>query len=548
MVVRRPPEILAVSREYWRQHLCTSSRGADDDSQYGKLKLHARSSRHQPTSSYDTREAMSFARANAGVLRRLAGGPEAARCTATLQTTAQLFHAQLTAELSRPKSLLSSSHLVSSSCTSTSRSAPCFAQASRFHTSAPRPARRRRFNSVPAAKLGLVDDVSISRFAEKNFPGYSSTEKDLLGEKYTRAQLAAIDAGEAAIDPKDLSIQGRIRGRTKEYGIDYYDDFSKLQPVIDRRPRDPALAANVAHAFKPMDDKTFAADFLEWMKSIEAKNKAAIREGKESEESKSSESDKDAENAEAEMDIYKYLTERPAFTHADGKTRLLPEETGNSSIAPGLPTIRPGDEADLIQAATRINPDDEGLDESGEYERLMYRTGLKVSEIMGIATREVAVRMVSNQTRLGKIRSYSVIAIAGNGDGRLGMGQFKSSEYSIASARAREMAILNMKPVPRYEDRTIYGNVECKISGTVVQLFSRPPGFGLRVPHRIFEMARAAGIHDLAAKIPRSRNSMNTVKATYKAFMGQRDPEQIAMGRGKKLVDVRKVYYGGAVY
>ena len=61
-------------------------------------------------------------------------------------------------------------------------------------------------------------------------------------------------------------------------------------------------------------------------------------------------------------------------------------------------------------------------------------------------------------------------------------------------------------------------------------------------------MARAAGIHDLAAKIPRSRNSMNTVKATYKALMSQRDPEQIAMGRGKKLVDVRKVYYGGAVY
>ncbi|CAK7568341.1 MAG: 28S ribosomal protein S5, mitochondrial [Sporothrix epigloea] len=478
---------------------------------------------------------MSFSRANAGVLRRLAGGPEATR------------------------SLLSSSHFVSPSCTSTSRSAPCFAQASRFHSSASRPARRRRFNSVPAAKLGLVDDASISKFAQKNFPGYSSTEKDLLGEKYTRAQLAAIDAGEAAIDPKDLSIQGRIRGRTKEYGIDYYDDFSKLQPVIDRRPRDPALAANVAHAFKPMDDKTFAADFLEWMKSIEAKNKAAVKERKENEEAKngnevnkeekmSSKSDKDADNAEAEMDIYKYLTERPAFTHADGKTRLLPEETGNSSIAPGLPTVRPGDEADLIQAATRINPDDEGLDESGEYEKLMYRTGLKVSEIMGIATREVAVRMVSNQTRLGKIRSYSVIAIAGNGDGRLGLGQFKSSEYSIASARAREMAILNMKPVPRYEDRTIYGNVECKISGTVVQLFSRPPGFGLRVPHRIFEMARAAGIHDLAAKIPRSRNSMNTVKATYKAFMGQRDPEQIAMGRGKKLVDVRKVYYGGAVY
>jgi small subunit ribosomal protein S5 len=68
------------------------------------------------------------------------------------------------------------------------------------------------------------------------------------------------------------------------------------------------------------------------------------------------------------------------------------------------------------------------------------------------------------------------------------------------------------------------------------------------VPHRIFEMARLAGIHDLAAKIPRNKNPMNTVRATWNCLTNQPDPEQIAIGRGKKLVDVRKVYYGGSVY
>lgn len=70
-------------------------------------------------------------------------------------------------------------------------------------------------------------------------------------------------------------------------------------------------------------------------------------------------------------------------------------------------------------------------------------------------------------------------------------------------------------------------------------------GFGIRCQHNVFEMARAAGISDLAAKVPRSRNKMNTVKATYAALLGQRMPDDIARGRGKKLVDVRKVYYGG---
>lgn len=59
-------------------------------------------------------------------------------------------------------------------------------------------------------------------------------------------------------------------------------------------------------------------------------------------------------------------------------------------------------------------------------------------------------------------------------------------------------------------------------------------------------MCRAAGITDLAARVPYARNKMNTAKATFQALMNQRIPDEIARGLGKKLVDVRKVYYGGA--
>lgn len=72
-------------------------------------------------------------------------------------------------------------------------------------------------------------------------------------------------------------------------------------------------------------------------------------------------------------------------------------------------------------------------------------------------------------------------------------------------------------------------------------------GFGLRCPSLIWEMANCAGIHDLAARVTRARNPMNTVKAAYQALLGQKDPEDIARARGKKLVDVRKVYYAGQV-
>ena len=70
-------------------------------------------------------------------------------------------------------------------------------------------------------------------------------------------------------------------------------------------------------------------------------------------------------------------------------------------------------------------------------------------------------------------------------------------------------------------------------------------GFGIRTQYLIFEMCKCAGIEDLAARVTRSRNKMNTVKATYQALMRQRIPDEVARGLGKKLVDVRKVYYSG---
>lgn len=72
-------------------------------------------------------------------------------------------------------------------------------------------------------------------------------------------------------------------------------------------------------------------------------------------------------------------------------------------------------------------------------------------------------------------------------------------------------------------------------------------GFGVRTQHLIFEMARAAGITDLAGKVWRSRNKMNVCKATWHALLKQKLPEDVARARGMKMVDVRKVYYAGNV-
>ncbi|KAG6113717.1 hypothetical protein E4U14_001637 [Claviceps sp. LM454 group G7] len=467
-----------------------------------------------------------------------------------------------------------------------------------FHSSAPCYKRRSRVKSVTAAKLGLLkrDDLAEQM---KNFADYTEEEMEILKHKYTPEQLEALKAGEEAINPDDLLMQGRFREDPNR--PTYVDDYTVLDPRYDLKP--PAevtpqelewpsfsewvdkycmtmtkltekktsdqLTRAMVRAVRRVKESNGAnsidltdeelneleanPDLLD--KYVEADEKKAKRQ-KDSQESEpavltleEAEKISNAISTEWEKEFQTLLTDKNEREITPTNLELLadgPAGLGraDSALAPELGKV-PG-VVGLYKSAK--DPEDEGNDDAGYYQEIKRMTGLKLKEIQSIYRKVLVTRWVSNQTRLGKVRSTAVVAIAGNGNGRLGIGVAKSTEPGVASETAQLLAIRNMKPIRRYENRTIFGTSKAKISGTVVELFSRPPGFGLRVPHRIFEMCRASGIHDIHARMPRSKNPMNSVKATYQALTNQVDPEEIAIGRGKKLVDVRKVYYGGAVH
>lgn len=113
--------------------------------------------------------------------------------------------------------------------------------------------------------------------------------------------------------------------------------------------------------------------------------------------------------------------------------------------------------------------------------RLCQQTGLTKEEIRRIRVKNLVSHRVVNQTRMGKIQSLYFLTIAGNQDGMLGIGEGKAAEDEDGRRQAMMNAIRNMKPIPRYEERTIYGEVEGKSGASVVQLSSRPPGMLLSV-------------------------------------------------------------------
>ncbi|AMD21937.1 HFR082Wp [Eremothecium sinecaudum] len=177
---------------------------------------------------------------------------------------------------------------------------------------------------------------------------------------------------------------------------------------------------------------------------------------------------------------------------------------------------------------------------------IQRQTGLNADFIAkNLVMRPLVMKRVSNQTAKGKIPSYYALVVVGNRDGMVGLGEGKSREdMSEAIKKAHWDAVRNLVHIPRYENRTIYGDIDYRFHGVKLFMRSAKPGSGLRVNHIIFEICECAGIKDLSAKVYKSRNRMNVAKGTLEALANsQKTLDEIALGRGKKLVDVRKVYY-----
>lgn len=366
----------------------------------------------------------------------------------------------------------------------------CYAAS--FHSSARLEKRKSRFANVNAKEMGLIDDsadrkaydaayeANVEKYAKEQFQPYTPEELAILKKHYSGEQMEAVEAGEAAIDPKDLSVQGRLR--RDPYKLPYLDDFSRIVPTIDRQPK-------INSKTKPnprwlTEEETFL-DFFE-RQDGHLKELLARTSFTEKEWSTKSPEEKQKIIDDVKRSVQKHQEKEKTPQSVQAVQHLLENSMLNdgnkesqSALAPGVGKDIPGISGIYTSP---IHPEDEGLDDDGIYQDLKRRTGMSVREMMGLTCKILVVRFVHNQTRLGKIRSIWVMAIAGNKNGRLGIGEAKSVESGVASQKAKLLAIRNMQPINRYEERTIHGNVEAKIGATIVNLQARPPGKSIGFP------------------------------------------------------------------
>ncbi len=294
------------------------------------------------------------------------------------------------------------------------------------------------FPNIPtkATRQASRKGVARKETTADDFKVYSEEDKKKLIThfKYTPAQLAAIEAGEAAIDPKDLAEQATIR--EDPFAFEYYDDFATVHPVIDKPIRAPEENYDPKLRYKNEDE--IAEDFVKFIE--------------------------EAPEDSTKLDYMKFIDNMRLTV---GKEEA--ERNPVSSLAPKIPK---GLES-LKQP---------GIGKPGEVEidpnmkRLMRQTGFSLDEIKRFRVKNLVVHRVVNQTRMGKIQSIYYLTVAGNGRGLLGIGEGKSTEAEDARRQAHYAAIRNVQPIPRYEDRTIYGDVKVKMGAVELELMTRPPG------------------------------------------------------------------------
>lgn len=280
-----------------------------------------------------------------------------------------------------------------------------------------------------------------------DFKPYTEEEKAHLAKEYSAAQMEAIKAGEAAIDAKDLAEQ--LRERDDPLRINYVDDFSVIEPSIDRHVRAPETNSDYNFKLKSEDD--FVKDFGRFFAEMPDDATAA--------------------------DFVKF-TDELRLTHGKEENELNP----HSALVPDL--FGPGETIDEPRVEERKTAAEKGEKErslqaeemTDALKSLLLATGYTAGQIRDFRLKTLVSHSVVNQTRLGKVRRAYRLSIAGNGNGLLGIGEGKSDEASDAKTQSQYRAIRNMQPIPRYENRTIFGDVTGKVGAVELQLMHRPPG------------------------------------------------------------------------
>lgn len=130
----------------------------------------------------------------------------------------------------------------------------------------------------------------------------------------------------------------------------------------------------------------------------------------------------------------------------------------------------------------------------------------------------VQVNRVSKKTKGGDKRSLSVLVVAGDKRGQVGVGLGKASDVQSAVRKATSYARRHMIHVPLVDNRTIPHSILIKRGAARVILKPAKAGTGIIAGGAVRVVVEAAGISDIVSKILGTSNPASNIYATLDAL------------------------------
>ena len=149
----------------------------------------------------------------------------------------------------------------------------------------------------------------------------------------------------------------------------------------------------------------------------------------------------------------------------------------------------------------------------------------------------VCVRRVTKVVKGGRNLSFSAFVVVGDHKGKVGIGNGKAAETSVAVEKAFQAAKKNMVDVTIING-TIPHEVKGQFGASSVLIIPAPEGTGIIAGGSSRVVFELAGYKNIVSKSFGARNKLNTVKATLDGLLMLRSKEQVAEMRGKSVEEI----------